>query len=275
MARENSIALAVLPGEDRDDPRLDAASTLPADELAALLAYFREGGRENLQALLSRLAGHAGAKLDQPKPQPVPRMAGYLPGKGAISLDALAAALAPRQPVVPVVFYRSALLAADTAPIDALCEALAARGLAPAPLVIPSLKDPEAERLRAPRAHAIRSSGDRHHHGLRRGRRGRGLRARRRRRTGAASGDRHDAARGLGGRARAGLGPPISPCMSCCRSSTGAFSQAPSPSRMRCRATTRSASPLTRAGPSRTASPSWPIALPLWRACSGHRVRSA
>ena len=76
-----------------------------------------------------------------PKPQTVPRCAGYLPGIGAVSLDALAAALAPGQPVVPILFYRSALLAADTAPIDALCEALAARGLAPAPLVIPSLKD--------------------------------------------------------------------------------------------------------------------------------------
>jgi cobaltochelatase CobN len=144
LAHEGNIALAVLPGEDRDDPRLDAASTLPADELAALLAFFREGGRENLRALLRRLAGHAGFALDMPKPQPVPRCAGYLPGNGAVSLDALTAALAPGQPVVPILFYRSALLAADTAPIDALCEALAARGLAPAPLVIPSLKDAEA-----------------------------------------------------------------------------------------------------------------------------------
>src|SRR6185437_15622363 len=144
IARERNVALAVLPGEDRDDPRLDQASTLPAEELAALLAYFREGGRSNLQGLLRRLAGHAGAKLDQPKPQIVPRCAGYLPGKGAVSIDALAAALASGQPVVPILFYRSALLAADTAPIDALCEALAARGLAPAPLFVPSLKDSEA-----------------------------------------------------------------------------------------------------------------------------------
>ena len=144
VARERNIALAVLPGEDRDDPRLAQASTLPADELAALLAFFREGGRENLQALLRRLAGHAGFALDVPKPQAVPRMAGYLPRRGALSLDALAATLAPGQPVVPIIFYRSALLAADTAPIDALCEALAARGLAAAPLVIPSLKDPDA-----------------------------------------------------------------------------------------------------------------------------------
>src|SRR5580692_9256822 len=40
LARERDIALAVLPGEDRDDTRLQAASTLPPDELATLLRYF-------------------------------------------------------------------------------------------------------------------------------------------------------------------------------------------------------------------------------------------
>ena len=47
----------------------------------------------------------------------------------------MTASLPAGRPVVPVIFYRALLLAADTAPIDALCEALAARGLAPAPLV--------------------------------------------------------------------------------------------------------------------------------------------
>ena len=36
------------------------------------------------------------------------------------------------------------MLANDTAPIDALCAALAARGVAPAPLVVTSFKDNEA-----------------------------------------------------------------------------------------------------------------------------------
>src|SRR6476469_2584885 len=45
---------------DRDDKRLDEASTLAPGELAALLAYFREAGRENLRALLRRLATYAG-----------------------------------------------------------------------------------------------------------------------------------------------------------------------------------------------------------------------
>lgn len=147
MARERNIALAVLPGEDRDDARLATASTLPPDELSTLLGFFREGGRENLRALLCRLAGHAGVTVDTAVPQPLPRMAGYRPGEGAVPLEALTASLAPGRPVVPVIFYRAALLAADTAPIEALCDALEARGLAPAPLFVPSLKDGDAARF--------------------------------------------------------------------------------------------------------------------------------
>lgn len=135
IARRKGIRLAVLPGEDRDDPRLAEASTVPAEELGDLLAYFRAGGRSNLTALLKRLA-----QMDAPPPQPLPACCGYLPGRGAVPLENL-----PRDgAVVPVIFYRSVLLAADTAPIDALCAALAGRGLTPAPLVIPSFKDPAA-----------------------------------------------------------------------------------------------------------------------------------
>ncbi len=144
LSRARGIALAVLPGEDRNDARLAAASTLPRQELDALLGFFREGGRENLRALLRRLARHAGHILETHEPNPVPRLAGYLPGEGAVSLDRLAASFDPGKPVVPIIFYRALLLAADTAPIDALCVALAARGLAPAPLIVTSLKDSEA-----------------------------------------------------------------------------------------------------------------------------------
>jgi cobaltochelatase CobN len=153
-ARANGIALALLPGEDRDDPRLAHASTLPPAELDALLGYFREGGRENLRALLRRLARHAGARLDVPESRPVPRFTAYLPDEGAVSLDRLAARSSARpcgphavrggRPVVPIIFYRALLLAADTAAIDALCLALAARGLAPAPIAVTSLKGAEA-----------------------------------------------------------------------------------------------------------------------------------
>jgi cobaltochelatase CobN len=141
MARERGIALAILPGEDRDDPRLADASTLPRAELDTLLRYFREGGRENLRALLRRLAGYAGAPLDAAEPRPVPRAAAYLAGEGAVDLDRLDATLVPGQAAVPIIFYRAHVLAADTAPIDALCEALRERGLSAAPLIVTSLKD--------------------------------------------------------------------------------------------------------------------------------------
>jgi cobaltochelatase CobN len=141
LARERSIALAVLPGEDRDDPRLAEASTLPVRELDTLLRFFREGGEENLGALLRRLARHSGARIEAPEPRAVPRTAGYIPGEGAVDLDRLVSFCQHGRPCVPIIFYRAMLLAADTAPIDALCRVLAERGLAPAPLVVPSLKD--------------------------------------------------------------------------------------------------------------------------------------
>src|SRR5579871_1835940 len=93
LAREQGIALAILPGEDRDDPRLTAASTLPRQELDLLLRYFREGGRENLRALLRRLAHYAGRDLPALPPRPVPRCAGYWPGEGAVELERLVAKL--------------------------------------------------------------------------------------------------------------------------------------------------------------------------------------
>src|SRR5262249_43905571 len=104
-ARDTGLALALLPGEDRDDPRLAEASSLPPDELATLLQFFREGGRDNLVALLRRLARHAGAAIDAPAPQPVPRLAGYLPDAGAVDLDRLPAAPAPRPPRLPATLY--------------------------------------------------------------------------------------------------------------------------------------------------------------------------
>ncbi|QIB33029.1 cobaltochelatase subunit CobN [Ancylobacter pratisalsi] len=130
-ARARGIALAILPGEDRDDPRLAEASTLAADELEALLGYFRAGGPDNMRQLLHRLAGHAGRALPFAAPVPVP-LAGHYP----------CGVPAGEGPVVPVIFYRSMWLAADAAPVDALCAALAERGLDPRPVFVASLKEP-------------------------------------------------------------------------------------------------------------------------------------
>ncbi|MDR6951618.1 cobaltochelatase CobN [Ancylobacter sp. 3268] len=182
-ARQHGFALAVLPGEDRDDPRLAAASTLAADELAALLAYFRAGGPDNMRALLAALARHIGRPIEVPAPVPLPLVGFYVSRAVAGGMDSQSRApsssplldgekaFAPERPapsprrgegwgegetssfvgdalaggavpVVPVIFYRSLLMAGDTAPVDALCAALAERGMRPLPLFVASLKEP-------------------------------------------------------------------------------------------------------------------------------------
>lgn len=142
LARAKNIKLVLLPGECRDeDSALDRLSTLPVEELRALIAYFRESGPENMAALLDRLAHHAGYERFVDAAKPLPRMGFYDPERGAVTLEDFKANIEPDATTVPILFYRSMLLASDAAPIDALCESLAAHGLTPVPLYVSSLKD--------------------------------------------------------------------------------------------------------------------------------------
>ncbi|MBX3568535.1 MAG: cobaltochelatase subunit CobN [Rhizobiaceae bacterium] len=50
-------------------------------------------------------------------------------------------ATSARAPTVLILFYRSMLLADDVAPVDVLCDALAAKGIHPLPIFVSSLKD--------------------------------------------------------------------------------------------------------------------------------------
>ncbi|MBO6902352.1 MAG: cobaltochelatase subunit CobN [Rhizobiaceae bacterium] len=139
LAREKGIALALLPGECREeDTRLNAASTIPKDELDRLLAFFREGGPDNMAGLARRLSALAGGVADAPEAKPVPKAGYYLPGRGVVDTPAL-----PAMPgaLIPILFYRSMLLAADAAPVDALFAALEKRGMVPVPIFVASLKD--------------------------------------------------------------------------------------------------------------------------------------
>jgi cobaltochelatase CobN len=128
LARERGIALAFIPGDAFDDPRLDAASTLPASALARLSAYFRNGGEANAQAALAFLLREIGHDLEcaEPRPQGALGVWRSWPGGPGRAL---------------VVFYRSAWLAGDTAPYEALGDALA-QNFAVEALYVTSLKDP-------------------------------------------------------------------------------------------------------------------------------------
>lgn len=141
-ARARGIKLALLPGESHDeDPRLTEASTLPAEELGALLAYFRQGGPANMSALVNQLARLCGHDRVVAQPVELPKAGFYQPGVGVV--DAPPPTFTSK-PAVPVLFYRSMLLAADAAPIDALAAALEVRGVMAVPIFVPSLKDQAA-----------------------------------------------------------------------------------------------------------------------------------
>lgn len=135
LARRRGIALAVLPADGRDDPRLDQISTVPASVLRVLRRHCDQGGAVAAQAALAQLAIAAGLDAAPvPGVKTLPAMGFYDPDHGVIA--------DPGAPQALVTFYRSWLAAADMAAIDALIRALRARGIAATGVFAPSLKTP-------------------------------------------------------------------------------------------------------------------------------------
>ncbi len=144
LSRSKSIALAIVPGDHVDDPRLDRASTLPEPELRRIWTWFQEGGPTNMGSLIgyvSRLAGHPCVWRE---PEPLPAAARYESACRAARVPIDDLGRRGEAPRALILSYRSLLLAADTAPIEALAEALAERGLSTTALSVTSLKDPRA-----------------------------------------------------------------------------------------------------------------------------------
>ena len=140
LARRQGIALAVLPADGRQDPALDALSTLPHATLRRLATLCDAGGAVAARAALAQLALAAGLyAAPVPGLKSVPESGWYLPGTGVV-----AAPPAGDAPLAVVSFDRAYLTSGDTAPIDAFIAALTARGLRAAGLFAPSLKAPSA-----------------------------------------------------------------------------------------------------------------------------------
>src|ERR1700720_2269449 len=105
MAAAKGIALAVVPGDGRPDPRLDAVSNLPPSTLRRLKSLCDSGGADSARAALAQLALAAGL----PSVPPVHRAAlhrhgFYVPGTGVVELSGLFLSLGGG-PVVVVGFY--------------------------------------------------------------------------------------------------------------------------------------------------------------------------
>ena len=143
LARERGVALAVLPADGRPDARLDAASTVPISTLRRLAHLCDTGGAVAAQAALAQMALAAGLYVDPVKgAKALPEVGAWTPEDGVTC--PVPSGLRDTAPLVLLVFYRSYLVAADTAPIGALFGALRARGFRVLGLFAPSLKAPGA-----------------------------------------------------------------------------------------------------------------------------------
>ena len=143
LAAAKGIALAIIPGDGRADPRLDAASNLPPSTLRRLKTLCDNGGSDSARAALAQLALAAGLPAVPPVARAtLPRFGFYVPGTGVIAPSERDLAT-DGVPVVLVVFYRAILAACDTDPIDRIMRELARQGARPIGLFATSLKDPE------------------------------------------------------------------------------------------------------------------------------------
>ncbi|MGJ4857456.1 cobaltochelatase subunit CobN [Labrys sp. La1] len=140
-ARNNGIALALIPGDDRPDGRLSQLSTVPQDALDRLAHYWREGGPQNAHASLLYAARLGGFDFGEPEAPVAVLKYGVFLGAQASSPRPSPSRRGYGRAVI--LFYRSILLSADTAPIEALTLALGAEGLAVSALYVGSLKDGE------------------------------------------------------------------------------------------------------------------------------------
>jgi cobaltochelatase CobN len=145
LAAAKGIALAIVPGDGRPDPRLDAASNLPPSTLRRLKTLCDSSGPDSARAALAQLALAAGLPAVPPvHPATLHRHGFYVPGAGVVEPSDLD--LAPDgAPIVLVVFYRAFLAASDTNPVDRLISELARRGSRAIGLFAASLKDPESD----------------------------------------------------------------------------------------------------------------------------------
>ena len=147
--RENGIPLALLPGDDKPDPELARLSTVPRQAWRRLWRCLAEGGPANAENFLRYAADLSGNPTKWAEPAPLLRAGLYWPGYALPSLDEIAQEWRGSGAVVPIVFYRALVQSGNTAPVDALVQALTGRRLRPLPVFVQSLKDAEAMALLA------------------------------------------------------------------------------------------------------------------------------
>jgi cobaltochelatase CobN len=131
-ARMRGFDLAIVPGDGREDARLAEASTLSTADLERIWRWFQEGGPQNIRSFLGLVSTRIGRALPWQEPVAIAAAGRHEAGWRPAKVEA---------PRVVILLYRSVFLAADTAPVDALADALASRGFVVESMFVTSLKD--------------------------------------------------------------------------------------------------------------------------------------
>jgi cobaltochelatase CobN len=140
--RERGQRLLFVSGTGELDPQMAQAGDVPLDILQPVTSYLMCGGRGNLIECLKFLSdrllltGHG--YLD---PQMTPEHGVYLHDIEGADVEDWRKQADATKPVAAILFYRAHLLSGNTGFIDALADALSARGLEPLCIFTVSLKD--------------------------------------------------------------------------------------------------------------------------------------
>lgn len=141
--QKTKAKLIIMPGDDRPDPDLISYSNISLVGANQLWRYFNEGGVNNfVNALKFAIDICWQTSYNPPPPQEVPQVGFYLWNKEILQTADKYINLIPK---VGILFYRAHYLADNTAPIDALCQALLTKNLNPVPIFVSSLRDPDVQ----------------------------------------------------------------------------------------------------------------------------------
>lgn len=128
------IPLAIISGENYENPQLDKLSTIPSSLLNQFKNLFQAGGVDNFNHILHLALHYLRKKIN---PQIIPHS---LPMVGEYQLPF---PILARQKLAVILFYRSHLLANNIDPLLKLAESLAENKLNVKAIYVTSLKDPE------------------------------------------------------------------------------------------------------------------------------------
>lgn len=129
-AQSRGVKLALLPGDDKPDAELITASTVDAETWHDLWQFLVQGGADNSRGFVEMCRAIVEGRSSAG--EAVPLLKAGLYGQASNT---------PGKPTIAIIFYRALMQSGQTAPIDALCTALADRGVHAMPIYVSSLKD--------------------------------------------------------------------------------------------------------------------------------------